>query len=70
MTEDTRVADSKRNLLLVATGCVLLSVLGTIGVLFWAGWLNVPQANHQAMIHDMSSQVMPFDLSQTTHILK
>jgi hypothetical protein len=70
MTEDTRVADSKRNLLLVATGCVLLSVLGTIGVLFWAGWLNVPQANHQAMIHDMSSQVMPFDLSQTTHIFE
>ncbi len=68
MTEDTRVANSRRSLFLVATGCVLLSVLGTIGILLWAGWLNIPQTNHQAMIHDMGSQVMPFDLSQTTHI--
>jgi len=70
MTEDARVPYSKRNLFLVATSCVLISVLGTIGVLFSAGWLNVAQANHQAMIHDMGSQVMPFDLSQTTHIFK
>jgi hypothetical protein len=70
MTEETRMVDSRRNLLLVVGSSILFAVLGTIGILFWAGWLNVPQANHQAMIHDMSSQVMPFDLSQTTHIFE
>jgi len=45
-------------------------VLGTLGVLSWAGWLNIPQSNRQATVHDMGSQVMPFDLGETTHIFE
>jgi len=70
MTEDARVTNYTRNLLLVAGSSVLFAILGTIGVLYWAGWLNLPQANRQAMVHDIGSQVMPFDLSQTTHIFE
>jgi hypothetical protein len=70
MTENTHVTNYRRNLLLVATVSILLSILGTIGLLFGAGWLTVPQANRQDMVHNMGSNVMPFDLSQTTHIFK
>jgi hypothetical protein len=70
MIEDTRMINYRRNLLLVATSSVLISILGTIGVLFWAGWIALPQANRQVMVHNMGSQVMPFDLSQTTHIFE
>ena len=70
MTENAGVTNYKRNLLLVATSSILLSILGTIGVLFWAGWLINPQANRQDMVHDMGSNVMPFDLSQTAHIFE
>lgn len=49
---------------------ILFAVLGTLGVLFWAGWLTPPQTNRPVMIHDMGSDVMPFDLSQTTHIFE
>ena len=70
MNENTRMAKYKRNLVLVALSSVLIAVLGTLGVLVWAGWLNLPQANRQATVHDMGSQVMPFDLGQTTHIFE
>jgi hypothetical protein len=60
----------KRSLLLVASSSVLLAVLGTLGVLFWAGWLTPPYVNKQAMVHHKGHQVMPFDLSQTTHIFE
>jgi hypothetical protein len=70
MTENTPVTNYKQRLLLVASSSVLLAVLGTFGVLFWAGWLTPPPANQQAMVHDMGHQVMPFDLSQTSHIFE
>ena len=70
MTEDTRVVDYRQNLLLVAGSSILFAILGTVGVLFWAGWLNLPQANRQGTVHNMGSQVMPFDLGQTTHIFE
>lgn len=70
MTENTPVINYKQSLLLVASSSVLLAVLGTFGVLFWAGWLTPPPANQQAMVHDMGRQVMPFDLSQTSHIFE
>lgn len=60
----------KRNLVLVAISSVLIAILGTLATLFWAGWLNLPQPNRQAMLHDMGSQVMPFDLGKTTHIFE
>jgi len=68
MTESTSVLNHKRNLWLVAAGSILFSVIGTIGVLFWAGWLVLPQVDRQEMIHDAGSHVMPFELEQTTHI--
>ena len=68
MTESTSVLNHKRSLWLVAAGSILFSVIGTIGVLFWAGWLVMPQADRQEMIHDAGSHVMPFELEQTTHI--
>lgn len=60
----------RRNLVLVAISSALIAILGTLAVLFWAGWLNLPQANRQVMVHDMGSQVMPFDLGETTHIFE
>ena len=70
MTGNTLVTHYKRSLLLVASSSVLLAVLGTLGVLFWAGWFTPPPANQQAMVHNMGGQVMPFDLNQTTHIFE
>ena len=70
MTENTLVTNYKRSFLLVASSSVLLAVLGTLGVLSWAGWLTLPRASPQAVVHDMGQQVMPFDLSQTTHIFE
>ena len=70
MAGNARVTNYKRSLLLVASSSVLLAILGTLGVFFWAGWLSPPLANQQAMVHDMGYQVMPFDLSQTTHIFE
>ena len=70
MTENMQVNNHRRNLLLVVSSSILITFLGTIGVLFWAGWLNLPIVNRQVMVHDMGSQVMPFDLSQTTHVFE
>ena len=68
MTESTSVLNYKRNLWLVAAGSILFSIIGTIGVLVWAGWLVMPQADRQEIIHDAGSHVMPFELDETTHI--
>ncbi|MEW5938469.1 MAG: hypothetical protein AB1750_02300 [Chloroflexota bacterium] len=70
MTENASTTNFRRNLLLVAISSVLLSIVGTIGVLSLAGWLTLPQANRQDMVHDMGSDVMPFNLGQTTHIFE
>jgi hypothetical protein len=48
----------------------LLTVLVTLGGLYWAGWLRPPEGNRQATVHDMGGQVMPFDLGQTMHIFE
>jgi len=70
MNGKTDVINYKRNLLMVAGISVLLTVLGTLGVLFGAGWLQLPTASQQTMVHDMGNQVMPFDLGKTTHIFE
>ena len=59
-----------RTTLIVAVSSMLVAVLSTLGVFYAAGWLPVAQPNRQAMIHDMGSQVMPFDLTKTTHVFK
>ena len=70
MIDTTRATNFKRSYLLIASSSALLAALGTLGVLFGAGWLTLPQTNSQATVHDMGSQVMPFDLGQTTHIFE
>lgn len=70
MNGNTNVINYRRNLLLVAGSSALLAILGTLGVLFWAGWLRPPVISKQAMVHNMGAEVMPFDLNQTTHIFE
>jgi len=70
MNENSNTTSYKRNLLLVASGSVLLAVIGTLGVLSWAGWITPPQTTTQVMIHDMGDHVMPFELNRTTHIFE
>ena len=57
MIGNTRVTSYRRSLFLTASMSILLAVIGTLGVLSWAGWLAPPRANPQAMVHDMSQQV-------------
>ena len=70
MNENANTLNHKRNLWLVAGSTALLAILGTLGMLSWAGWLKPPVTSQQAMVHNMGAQVMPFDLSQTTHIFE
>jgi hypothetical protein len=70
MNGNPDMINHKRNLLLVAGGSVLLAVIGTLGVLSWMGWLTLPQASPQVVVHNMGDEVMPFDLGQTTHIFE
>ncbi len=70
MTDNTGTTNFKRNYFLMASTSILLTVIGTIGVLGWAGWLTMPHPPSQVMVHEMSSQVMPFDLGKTTHIFE
>ena len=61
---------ARRSLWLVAGSSALLGILATLGVLSWAGWLRISMPARQTMVHDMGAQVMPFDLSQTTHVFE
>lgn len=70
MTKDQQTKQSSGNFLLAAIGISLIAILGTISFLSWAGWLTAPQGHRQDMVHDMGSQVMPFDLGATTHIFE
>lgn len=70
MTENAGVANYRQTLLLVAGVSIVFAIFGTLGILFWTGWLTPPQADRLIMIHDLGSHVMPFDLSRTTHIFE
>ena len=70
MNDHTNVINYKRNLILVAVSSTLLAILGTLGILFWMGRLNSPESSQQAMVHDMSAHVMPFELGKTKHIFE
>jgi len=69
MAENTRMINYKQVFLPVLVS-VLITILGTVAVIYLAGWLVPPQANRQDTVHNMGSNVMPFDLSQTTHIFE
>ncbi|MEX1247461.1 MAG: hypothetical protein WEA61_03170 [Anaerolineales bacterium] len=64
----TKLLTSTRTILFA--GGALLGILGTLTVLFVAGWLTIPQSGPPAMIHNMGAGIMPFDLSLTTHIFE
>ena len=70
MVKGNTPTEYKPTLVLVAIISILLSILGTLASLSWAGWLTPPQADRQAMVHDMGSEVMPFSLGLTTHIFE
>lgn len=70
MINNIKTTDSKCPYLLIAGSSTLLAILITLGVLYWADRLTLPEANNQVMVHDMGSQVMPFDLDETTHIFE
>lgn len=69
MTEQQKINEYKRNLVIVALSSVLFTFLVTVGFLV-AGWVALPQGDRQTMVHDMGSQVMPFNLGDTTHIFE
>lgn len=51
-------------------GTLRIAILCTLIGLSVAGCASSPSDGHQEMIHDMGSQVMPFDLSKTKHIFE
>ena len=69
MPENPRMINYKK-VSLAALVTVLITIPGTVAVLYLAGWLVPPQANRQEIVHHMGASVMPFDLSQTTHIFE
>ena len=62
--------NDKRNLVLISISSALIAILGTLGGLSCVGWLDLPQSSRHATIHEMGSQVMPFDLGETTHVFE
>lgn len=67
---DAPISPTRRLLVLSMLGTALLAVLATLGVLYAAGLLTPALLTRQAMVHDMGSQVMPFDLDKTSHVFE
>ena len=70
MTEQQQITKYQPNLFIVSLISVLVTFLVTAGLLGSAGWIALPQDDRQTMVHDMGSQVMPFNLGDTTHIFE
>ena len=70
MTEQQQTNKYKRNLFIVALSSALVTSLVIVGLLVAAGWVALPEDDRQTEVHDMSSQVMPFNLGDTTHIFE
>ncbi len=49
---------------------VLLGLLFVLGLHFITGCAHQEPSTHQAMVHKMGHDVMPFDISKTTHIFE
>ncbi|CAG0971387.1 hypothetical protein PLCT2_01374 [Planctomycetaceae bacterium] len=69
-TQPGRPGLARRTLVLIAVGSVAVTVLVIVGVLSATGQFTPAAASRQQMVHDMGSQVMPFDLDKTTHVFK
>ena len=51
---------------LLIGGSIVIAILATLSVLYASGALT--GRNRQAIVRDRGTQIMPFDLNQTTHI--
>jgi hypothetical protein len=65
-----RAGLARRKLVLIAISSAVATALVIGGVLYTTGQFTPAAATRQQMVHDMGSQVMPFDLTKTTHIFK
>lgn len=68
---------SKRCPMLNTTVHACIAILGITSLLFWGDCLaeshstqHAMPSEHQAMVHEMGHEVMPFDLSKTLHIFE
>ena len=62
---EVRSSNTSRIALLIG-GSVLVAVLATLSVLYAIGALTI--SNRQVIVRDRGTQIMPFDLEQTSHI--
>lgn len=69
-TQFGHMGKARRTLVLIVVGSVVVTALVIVGVLYATGQFASASASRQQMVHDMSSQVMPFDLAKTTHVFK
>ncbi len=60
----------KRGQRSTAAGVVRLVFIGLLSGLLITGCVSQPKHEHQAMIHEMGSHVMPFDLAKTQHVFE
>lgn len=65
-----RTGMARRTLVLIVVGSVVVTALAIVGGLYATGQFVPAVANRQQMVHNMGSQVMPFDLGKTTHVFK
>jgi hypothetical protein len=77
MKTQTNEFNSKRFSMLNTRAHVFITILGITSLLFWGECLaeshstqHAMPSEHQAMVHEMSHEIMPFDLSKTLHIFE
>lgn len=69
-TQPGRTGPARRTRVLIVVGSVTIVMLVIVGVLYATRQFTPAAASRQQMVHDMGSQVMPFDLDKTTHVFK
>src|SRR6266540_5252216 len=67
-SSNIRLPKLLRSRVVVAALSAGTAILATLGVLSISGWLSLAVPSRQAQIHESGAQVMPFELSKTTHI--
>ena len=61
---------STRHIILAAVAGVVLGIVATFAAVRWLSSPAQPSSNRQSTVHDMSQEVMPFNLGKTTHIFE
>lgn len=57
MTQGTRETSARKRLLLIAA-CIVLWILGTFCVIYWTGWLSLPNPEKHAQSRAAAAQLM------------